>query len=214
MSHPPPSPVPWDPFRQTGSATSPGPRGPAGGVGTPSPWGRFPGENPTPRPQESPPEDRDTCWQNPALGPHRRFDHEHLPPELDPPPRRPRRRGLYAASATLLAAALLGGYFLVPTGPVDPGNTAARLVDKINSGRFAALDEELCAANAARLRRQIEQLSAGRFQLSLGEVTAHDATATVELTGTYFLGGTSQRVDQTLGLRLENGEWKLCDLAR
>lgn len=225
MPHPPQHPAPGGRPRPPGEESTTGRAGSIGDVGAPGPWGRFPGESAHTHGThgESPREGSHAgggtdggprSWTNPALGPHARLSRPDALPEVDPPPRRSRRSWVYALLATIPVAALLAGYFLLfATDRGDPRETATRVVDKINSGRFDALDGELCDSNAPRLRRQLDQLSTGRFELSLGEVVADGDTATAEVRGTYTVAGTSQRVDQPLGLRLEHGKWKVCDLA-
>ncbi|WP_438388680.1 Rv0361 family membrane protein [Actinopolyspora saharensis] len=223
MPHPPQHPAPGGHPRVPGNESTIERAGSIGDVGAPSPWGRFPGES---APGESPragshagdhgegTAERGQSWTNPALAPHAHVSPPGALPELDPPPRRSRRPWMYALLATISVAALLSGYFLFfATDHEAPRETATRVVDKINSGRFAALDGELCDSNAPKLRRQLDQLSTGRFELSLGEVDTEGDTATARVRGTYIVAGTSQRVDQPLGLRLENGKWKVCDLA-
>ncbi|WP_157405346.1 hypothetical protein [Actinopolyspora halophila] len=222
MSHPPQHPAPGGRPRIPGDESTTGRAGSIGDVGAPGPWGRFPGESahthgepPWEGSRAGEETDEDSrSWTNPALGPHAHLSRPDALPEVDPPPRRSRRSWMYALLATISVAAMLAGYFLLFATDRDaPRETATRVVDKINSGRFDALDGELCDSNAPKLRRQLDQLSTGRFELSLGEVDVDGDTATAGVRGTYIVAGTSQRVDQPLGLRLENGKWKVCDLA-
>ncbi|NYH77087.1 hypothetical protein FHR84_000401 [Actinopolyspora biskrensis] len=220
MSHPPQHPAPGGRPRPPGDESTTGRTGSIGDVGAPGPWGRFPGESAHGEPPREGSragggaEEGARSWTNPALGPHAHLTRPDALPEVDPPPRKSRRSWMYALLAAVPVAALLAGYFLLfATDRGAPRETATRVVDKINSGRFAALDGELCDSNAPELRRQLDQLSTGRFELSLGEVDADGDTATARVRGTYTVAGASQRVDQPLGLRLENGKWKVCDLA-
>ncbi|SFT37754.1 hypothetical protein SAMN04487904_101612 [Actinopolyspora lacussalsi subsp. righensis] len=183
-------------------------------VGQPLPPGRRgppPSERHVPGTPPPPPDWGDPAFNRGLPRSESRESFEAAPPTEH---RSRRRWVLPALLGALLAGAATGGYFLFFTGPDDPRPAATNLLDRINDGRFESLEPELCSANRARLLRQLEQLSAGEFDLKLGEISARGESATVRVTGTYSAGSASYRVDQPLGLRWEDGRWRLCDLAR
>ncbi|MGJ7905265.1 hypothetical protein ACOQFL_02150 [Actinopolyspora sp. H202] len=182
-------------------------------VGQPLPPGRRgppPSERHVPGTPPPPPD-----WGDPAFNRGLPESESREPFETAPPvEHRSRRRWILPALlGALLAGVATGGYFLFLTGPDDPRPAAANLLDRINDGRFETLEQQLCSANRAKLLRQLEQLSAGEFDLNLGEISARGDSATVRVTGTYSAGSASYGVDQTLGLRWEDSRWRLCDLA-
>lgn len=132
--------------------------------------------------------------------------------DVEPSPRRSGLPWLLGALVVLVGAGV-GAYFLFFSGPGPARPTVQRVVDKVNAGEFGTLGGDLCAANRSELQRQLDMLEAGEFDLRLGEVTSSGDTARAELAGTYSIRGVSQQVDQTLGLTLEDGRWKVCDLA-
>ncbi|SDP90460.1 hypothetical protein SAMN04487905_112140 [Actinopolyspora xinjiangensis] len=197
------APAPWqraeEEQRFVGQPLPPGHRGPP-------PAGRHTPGAPPPPPDWSAPEFNHTVVP----------EQSGEPPAPEPPPTfRSRKPWVVAALlGVLLTGAATGGYLVFLTGPEAPGPAAANLLDKINEGRFGALERELCVANRAKLLRQLGQLSAGEFDLTLGEISARGDSATVRVTGTYSAGSASYPVDQKLGLRWEEERWKICDLAR
>lgn len=134
---------------------------------------------------------------------------------------RPRRRGglrwaFAGAGALVVAGAAVGGYLVyrgdsaLPRPGARP--VAQQVVDKVNAGDFGGLRGTLCRENRADLDRQLAQLSTGRFALRLGPVTEQGDEARAEVTGVYELAGSNGPVRQTVVLRAEAGQWKVCDL--
>lgn len=101
-------------------------------------------------------------------------------------------------------------FFLLGNGPGDPEPVAEDVLGKVNQGDFASVKGQLCGANESELRQQLDQLSSGEFDLTLGQVTEDGDKATAQYSGTYSLNGASDRIDQKMELVVENGEWKVC----
>ncbi|WP_258348410.1 Rv0361 family membrane protein [Saccharopolyspora gregorii] len=116
----------------------------------------------------------------------------------------------------VVAGAAVGAFFLFGGGggPGEPRPAAQELVDKVNAGDFASLGPQLCEANRAELDQQFQQLSSGRFQVELGQVTAQGDRARAKLSGDYTLGGATMPVDQTIVLTVEGDAWKICKLGQ
>ncbi|KEI44903.1 Rv0361 family membrane protein [Saccharopolyspora rectivirgula] len=115
-------------------------------------------------------------------------------------------------AVVVLGGAAVGLYFLMGGGPGEADPVAQEVVDKVNAHDFQALEDKLCQENKAELQSQLEQLEAGRFNIRLGEVIENGNEASAQLKGSWEMGGVSQPVDQVMGLTVENGEWKVCDL--
>ncbi|TDD07217.1 hypothetical protein E1181_10335 [Saccharopolyspora terrae] len=118
------------------------------------------------------------------------------------------------AAVLVLAGAGVGVYFWLGSGPGEPRPVAQEVVAKVNAGDFGTVGELFCESNKTQLDTAIGQLKQWKFDVRLGEVTRNGDKASADLTGTYEADGASQPVDQTMGLVVENGEWKVCDLGQ
>lgn len=183
-------------------------------AGTPGPVAQQP------HPQGSQPPQAPADWQPPpppdwsgAGGAARHHQHEQLSVDDLAPTRRRSRWPWVLGGIVLLAAGVVAGYLLWFTGPGSPRPVARRVVAEVNAGNLGGLSPHLCAAKRATLTRALAQLERAEFDIDLGRVSTRGETATAELEGTYSLGGASKPVDQTIGLIVENGQWKVCDLA-
>lgn len=134
--------------------------------------------------------------------------------DVDPPPRKSRVKPVLAALGVLFAAGATVICFALLRGPSSPRPALNQLVDKLNADRIDALGAQFCEANRTRLERQFDKVRAGRFDIRVHEIDVEEQRAAARVTGTYSLSGSSQQLDRTLILRFENGDWKLCDLAR
>jgi hypothetical protein len=120
---------------------------------------------------------------------------------------------LGAVGVLVLAGGAAAGLFFFLGGPGDPTPVAQDLISKVNANDFNAVRSQLCQANRPELETALNQLEGGRFDIQVGKVTENGQKAAVQLTGTYSLGETPQPVNQTMGLTVENGQWKLCELS-
>ncbi|RRO18070.1 hypothetical protein EIL87_07360 [Saccharopolyspora rhizosphaerae] len=118
------------------------------------------------------------------------------------------------AAVLVLVGAGVGVYTWVGSGPGEPRPVAQEVVAKVNAGDFGTVGELFCEANRTQLDAAMAQLSQWKFDVDLGDVTRTGDKASAELSGTYEAGGASQPVDQTMGLVVEKGEWKVCDLGQ
>lgn len=117
------------------------------------------------------------------------------------------------------AVLLLGGggvglFLWLSSGPGDPKTVAHDVIDNVNAGEFSQVKSHLCEANESELESQLNILKNGEFQLRVGQVSQNGDKATVQLTGTYSMGGTSDSVDQSMVLADEGGSWKVCQFGQ
>lgn len=112
----------------------------------------------------------------------------------------------------VVAAIGVGVFFWLGSGPGGARPVAQEVVNKVNAGDFAGVSSLFCKSNKAELDKDMDQLKQWKFNIKLGNVTERGDQATAELTGTYEADGSSTPVDQTMGLIVEDGTWKVCQL--
>ncbi|WP_406689696.1 hypothetical protein REH65_27375 [Saccharopolyspora sp. ID03-671] len=137
--------------------------------------------------------------------------------DVEPPAEQKSRLPLIlsiVAAVVVLVGAGIGVHFWLGSGPGEPRPVAQEVVAKVNAGDFGTVGALFCETNKAQLETAMSQLSQWKFDVRLGEVTTNGDKASAKLTGTYEADGASQPVDQTMGLVVENGEWKICDLGQ
>lgn len=131
----------------------------------------------------------------------------------DTPRKKSRLPWIFGGVGVLVVAGGIGaGMYLYSGGPGAAKPVAEEVVGKVNSHDFAGLGPLLCQSHRAELEGQLDQLSPGRFDLRLVRVTENGEQARAQLTGTYVMDGANQPVEQTMGLAVEDGAWKVCDL--
>jgi hypothetical protein len=163
----------------------------------------FPGQPPQAGPPAQPPQ-----WGNWIPEANGFAD---VQPEK-PKSKTPLMLGLVGA---LLVLALGGGGLFWWLSSNDPGAArpvAQEVVAKVNAGDFNGVGQLFCEANRGQLDRALEQLEQYKFDVRLGKVTEQGDRASAHLSGSYLAAGSEQPVDQTMGLTVENGEWKVCAL--
>ncbi|PKW18911.1 hypothetical protein [Saccharopolyspora spinosa] len=106
----------------------------------------------------------------------------------------------------------VGVFFWLGSGPGEARPVAQEVVNKVNAGDFAGVSGLFCQSNKAQLDKDMGQLKQWKFNIKLGNVTERGDQATAKLTGTYEADGSSTPVDQTMGLIVEDGTWKVCQL--
>ncbi|WP_190823115.1 Rv0361 family membrane protein [Saccharopolyspora pogona] len=106
----------------------------------------------------------------------------------------------------------VGVFFWLGSGPGEARPVAQEVVNKVNAGDFAGVSSLFCQSNKAQLDNDMGQLKQWKFNIKLGNVTERGDQATAKLTGTYETDGSSTTVDQTMGLIVEDGTWKVCQL--
>lgn len=132
---------------------------------------------------------------------------------VEPPAKRPAPTWLYGLLAVLvLAGGIGGGAYFFSGGPGDARAVAQDVVDKVNSSDFAGLGTHLCQRNREQLESELQLLEPGDFRVRLGVVSEHGEQASAQLTGSYEMDGSTQQIDQTMGLTVEDGSWQVCDL--
>ncbi|MGP4015739.1 Rv0361 family membrane protein [Saccharopolyspora sp. 5N708] len=202
-------------------------------------WGQQPAGNgfPSQGPQESPQQqpawygNQHTGWGQPGqeqpqqapmapqwgseFGPGSWIQEPNGFADVEPPVKKksklPLILGLVGA-LVVLAGIGVGVYFLLASGPGEARPIAQQVVERVNAHDFNGVRNLFCQANRTELQSQLQQLESGRFNIRLGQVTERGEQATAQLLGTWEMGGASQPVDQTMGLTVENGEWKVCQL--
>ncbi|MEV5536131.1 hypothetical protein AB0L13_04680 [Saccharopolyspora shandongensis] len=112
----------------------------------------------------------------------------------------------------VLAGAGVGVFFWLNSGPGEARPVAQQVVQKVNAGDFNSVSSLFCDSNKVELNKAMSQLRQWKFNVRLGEVTERGDQATAKLTGTYEADGSSTPVDQTMGLVVEDGTWKVCQL--
>lgn len=200
----------------------------------PGGWGQQPGNGfPPPGPQQTPQQqpnwygNQHTGWdQQPGqpapmapwggdLGPGNWVQEPGGFGDVQPPaPKKSKLPWILGGIGALVVLAGVGaGLFLwLGGGPGEARPVAQAVVDKVNAHDFAGLDEHLCQSNRAGLEEQLAILEPGTFDVRLGAVTESGEQATAELLGTFDMGGATHPVDQTMGLVVEDGAWKICQL--
>ncbi|SFS70000.1 hypothetical protein [Saccharopolyspora flava] len=137
--------------------------------------------------------------------------------DVEPPAEQKSRLPLVltiVAAVVVLVGAGVGVFFWLGSGPGEPRPVAQEVVAKVNAGDFGTVGALFCEANKTQLETAMGQLSQWKFDVELGEVTRNGDKASAKLTGTYDADGASHPVDQTMGLVVEHGEWKICDLGQ
>ncbi|MER5393795.1 hypothetical protein [Saccharopolyspora sp. NPDC002686] len=112
----------------------------------------------------------------------------------------------------VLAGGVVGAYFWLASGPGEAKPVAQELVTKVNAHDFKGVRGLVCESNKAKLNQDLDQLEQWKFNVELGQVTERGESATAKLTGTFTAEGKAHPVDQTMTLKVENGEWKICQL--
>ncbi|MBB5152625.1 Rv0361 family membrane protein [Saccharopolyspora phatthalungensis] len=112
----------------------------------------------------------------------------------------------------VLAGLGAGLFFWLNSGPGAARPVAEEVVTKVNDGDFDGVSGLFCQSNKAKLDKALDQLKHWKFNVRLGAVTERGDQATAKLTGTYEANGSSTPIDQTMGLVVENGSWKVCRL--
>lgn len=136
--------------------------------------------------------------------------------DVEPPKPKSRKPWLIGGVVVVVLAALIGGgaYAFFGTGPGEARPVAQQVVDRVNAHDFAGLGPYLCQSNRGQLDSQLKLLEAGTFSVRLGKVTEHGERASAVLSGSYQMGGATHPVDQTMGLTVEDGDWKVCQLGQ
>lgn len=129
-----------------------------------------------------------------------------------PPQKKSPMPWLLGVLGVLVVAGAGVGASLFSGGPGEAKPVAQEVVDKVNSHEFDALGPHLCQRNRAELEAQLDLLEPGEFQVHLRQVSERGEKASAQLTGSYVMSGSSQKIDQTMGLVVEDGAWKVCDL--
>ncbi|GAB3293086.1 Rv0361 family membrane protein [Parasphingorhabdus pacifica] len=112
----------------------------------------------------------------------------------------------------VLIGGIGGGVYFFSGGPGEARTVAQNLVDKVNANDFDGLGAHLCQSNRDDLEGELEMLEPGEFELRLGRVSEDGEKASAQLLGSYEMDGVTRQVDQMMGLEVEAGSWKICDL--
>ena len=132
---------------------------------------------------------------------------------VEPPEKKSKLPWLLGIVAVLvLVGGIGGGVYFFFGGPGEARTVAQDVVGKVNSSDFAGLGTHLCQRNRAELESELQLLEPGEFDVELGGVSESGEQASAQLTGSYEMDGFTQQIDQTMGLVIEDGSWKVCDL--
>ncbi|GAA2807199.1 hypothetical protein GCM10010470_48110 [Saccharopolyspora taberi] len=180
--------------------------------GQPVPGQPVPGQPVSGQPQEFPPQAPEWGGQ---FGPGSWIQEPNGFADVEPPEKKsklPLILGLVIA-VVVVAGGVVGGLFLFGGGgPGEARPVAQTVVDKVNAHDFGWLRSNLCKANSQQLQQGLNQLEPSKFNVRLGSVTEQGEQATVKLGGTFSTNGDSMPVDQTMVLKVEDGQWKICEL--
>ncbi|CAM01550.1 hypothetical protein A8924_2640 [Saccharopolyspora erythraea NRRL 2338] len=134
--------------------------------------------------------------------------------DVEPPRRKSKLPWILGgAGAVVVAGGVAAGlFYFMGGGPGEARPAAQAVVDKVNAHDFAWLADNLCQANHQQLKSALNQLEPWQFDIRLGQVTEQGDQATAKISGTYVEDGVAHPVEQTMGLSVEDGQWKLCKL--